>query len=112
MNVARLSTMALNERLTVFSGPGFTAGFARDFHREDFVSDSKSEDDLGPIAALSVTGGLLLTFDRAVSLAFSLSAESGIHIRRNAASGVGIMALYRNGLYRTAYPELSIIVRL
>lgn len=111
-NISRFGTVGSGDRLTFFAGPGFSAGYVRDFDREDFDFDAKNASVHGPMAALSATAGIRLAFDRAVSLGFSLTAEAGILVHKDADTSAKILAAYKNGLMRTVYPELSIILAL
>lgn len=111
-NVSKLGMYDIGEGFSLFAGPGFTAGYARDFHLDDFLVDSKETHERGIVAALSATGGLNIAFDRAISLAFSLTAEAGIHIRKDRETSGNVLSIYKNGVYRFVYPEVSIILAL
>lgn len=112
LNITRFGLSETMGGITFFAGPGFTIGHVRDFNRDDFVPSPDSFHGQGFTAALSATGGMRLSFDRSVSLAFSLSAETGIHIRKDRETSGNVLAVYKNGLYRLLFPEISIIIDL
>lgn len=103
-------------RMQFYAGPGLCLGYVRDHDKgRGFDLVSLTADNPGVMAAVSAGAGCRFDFGGRVALDLSLTAEAGVHIRRNeqerqyAAASVSI---YNNGLLQALYPQFSILFRL
>ena len=79
-------------------GPGVSLGYVKDYN---------TQNSPGAVLGLTGTVGWLFKFNRKVSLDLSWTLEAGMHLRQE--NGVGRLSLYKNGIYRFPFPQLTII---
>lgn len=95
---------------TIYLGPGFTTGYAKDFEKSYFQDITKPlEKNHGFIAALSGTGGCRIGFQRHIELDLSMTLEAGLFFRRDEKGSNLHVGLYKNGIFEALYPQLSIV---
>lgn len=88
--------------LHLYAGPGMSIGY---------VHDNK-KGNTGHIAALSGSISCTADFGRRITLNLGFSTEFGLHLRRDENFDIINLALYKNGLIQSFYPQLSILFRL
>ena len=102
--------------MTFYAGPGVCAGYVRDHDKGrgiDFTS--LMSDNQGLMFALSEEAGCRFDFGGSVALDLSLTAEAGIHIRRNEREqnyAATYVSIYNNGLMQALYPQLTILFKI
>jgi len=100
----------------LYAGPGITAGFVRDHDKGRGIDlSSLVADNPGLIFALSGGAGFRFGFGGKVALDLSLSADAGIHIRRNEKEHgytAASLSVFNNGLLQVLYPQLTILFAL
>lgn len=79
-------------------GPGVSLGYVKDYNVQNRP---------GVILGLTGTAGWLFKFNRKVSLDLSWTLEAGMHLRQE--GGKNRLSLYKNGIYRFPFPQLTII---
>ena len=102
-----------NALLSFYAGPGVSAGYLRDAElgiHENHLVPLKHKP--GFMLALSGTVGSHLHFSRKLSLDISLTADLGIHMRRDETLNSIGLNLYKNGIFQALYPQLSILYSL
>lgn len=120
VNASRYYTLGQSARGDInyrfYAGPGVTAGYVRDHDKGrgiDLVS--LFGDNEGVALALSGGGGCLFDFGGRVCLDLSLTADIGVHIRRNEDERgyfAPSLSIYNNGLIQALYPQLTILFKL
>lgn len=120
VNASRYYTLGQSGRGDIkyrfYAGPGVTAGYVRDHDKGrgiDLVS--LFGDNEGVALALSGGGGCLFDFGSRVCLDLSLTADIGVHIRRNEDERgyfAPSLSIYNNGLIQALYPQLTILFKL
>lgn len=90
-----------------YVGPGISAGYVHDFEK-DYLTDfyKALSKNAGAVLALSGTGGCRFSFNKAIMLDLSFTIEAGMHLRRE--NGSTKLSLYKNGIFQTIYPQLTI----
>lgn len=96
-------------RLGIFAGPGVSAGFVKDYEPGYALDITRNH---GLCAALCGDIGLRVRFSRGVSLGLSFQAELGFHMRRDDDMRANNLAIYKNGLVQSFWPNLSILFDL
>lgn len=102
--------------IKMYTGPGITAGFVRDHDKGRGIDmTSLTSDNQGVVFAASGDIGWLFDFGGLVSLDLSLTAEAGVHVRRNEKEKgywSPSLSIYNNGFMQALYPQLTILFRL
>jgi len=93
----------------LYAGPGLSIGYVSD--NEQGGHDGKKAvllQNKGVAGAMSARFGSSFVFGRKISLDVSLTADVGLHIRRQEQKDALLVTFYKNGIYRSFYPELRI----
>lgn len=83
------------------AGPGLSLGYCSDYQKED----------LGAVGALTGTAGILMDFDRRVSINISMTSKFGMQLLKNG-NGKLDLSFYKYGVLQTLLPQISIYIRL
>lgn len=86
-------------RWEIYAGPGASLGWVRD----------NGCDNFGAMVALHGAVGFRMAFDRGIGIDIGFGADLGIHLEN--ANDTVYLKIYRNGLYRLPYPQLTISYR-
>lgn len=98
--------------LIAYAGAGAIVGYVRDFEEGVFkYPRNEFEKEMGLAVGLCGSLGLILDYDRNMSLGFSISPIIGAHIRQESYAPVTKITLYKNGLIQTILPKISIMYR-
>jgi hypothetical protein len=97
----------------LFSGPGATIAYTRDYekgyyNREHFGPFEKNP---GVVLALSASFGCRFVFRRRIELQLSWLLETGLHLRQDEELPQTKVSFYRNGVLRAPYPILHVTYR-
>lgn len=93
-----------------YLGPGFTTGYAKDYEKSYFQDITiPLEKNHGFIAALSGTAGCRIGFLRHIELDLSMTLEAGLFFRKDEKASNLHVGLYKNGIFESFYPQLSIV---
>ncbi len=102
--------------MTLYAGPGISAGFVRDHDKRRGIDfSSLMSDNQGLMFALSGDAGCRFDFDGRVALDLSFTAEAGVHVRRNEREQnypATYLSVYNNGLMQVLYPQLTILFNI
>ena len=102
--------------MTLYAGPGISAGFVRDHDKRRGIDfSSLMSDNQGLMFALSGDAGCRFDFDGRVALDLSFTAEAGVHVRRNEREQnypATYLSVYNNGLMQVLYPQLTILFKI
>lgn len=94
----------------LYVGPGCTLGYVKDFevnyYRDTSVPLMKNH---GVVAALSGTFGCRFEFGRRILIDLSFCLDAGLHIRKDEEMGNISVGLYKNGIFQTPYPQVTIL---
>lgn len=88
---------AKGNRYIWYAGPGVTAGVVRDF-----------QSVMGVIGGLRGNVGFRTIFRDHFVVAAGFSADIAFHARQSAEKGTIEMKFYKNGVFRTMYPEVRL----
>ncbi|MBQ6556054.1 MAG: hypothetical protein IJL86_00750 [Bacteroidales bacterium] len=99
--------------LTLYAGPGLSAGYVHDHDKGRGVDLSALvADNQGFVFALSGDFGMRFEFPGAVVLNLSWTAEAGLHLRENERfKDSSNLSIYNNGFIQSLYPQLGILYR-
>lgn len=86
----------------IYAGPGISVGYVHD----------RGKGNPGFVGALSGTAGLHADFGRNISLQFGFTAEFGLHYRTDERFDIKDLSFYKNGIFESLYPELTIYFKL
>lgn len=93
-----------------YFGPGFSAGYVKDYEKSYFQDITVHlTNNHGFVAALSGTGGCRFNFTKHIELDLSFTLEAGLHIRKDEKQDNIHVGLYKNGIFESFYPQLSIL---
>ena len=105
-----LEVLENNVSYSLYAGPGFSTGLVRDFEKNYYQDLSHPlEKNPGFIAALSGIFGCRFGFRNRIVLDLSFTLEAGLHIRKDESGGNAQVSLYKNGIFESFYPQLSIL---
>ncbi len=97
---------------TLHGGPGFLTGYVHDYERHYFTSDGATEKNMGIVAAMSGSIGVLTDFyNHRLSIDVGFRIDPGMHIRRDSGNGAVLLSLYKRGIYYSLCPQLCIYYR-
>lgn len=95
-----------------YAGTGAMIGYVRDYEKGIFKSPRKEfEKEMGWAIGMCGSLGIILDYDRNISLGFSINPIFGAHIRQEQYAPVIKLSLYKNGLMQTVLPKISIMYR-
>ena len=83
-----------------YSGPGVAAGYVKD-----------NAKDFGIMGGLYANFGLIVDFRRNVTICLGWSAEVAFHLKNSDKPDYEVLTIYKNGIYRSHFPELRILYR-
>ena len=93
----------------LYLGAGGAAGYVHDFETPKKVSEiSYLRNSMGICAAAAGDAGLRAEFSGRLALDLSFELEAGMFVGKDE-NGSTKLGLYKNGLYHTIYPQLSIL---
>lgn len=93
-----------------YVAPGFSAGYVHDFEKSIIGGTAgKLQKASGFMAAISCTVGCCIHFPRHMELDISLETDAGMHIRQDRNISDFRLNIYKNGLIRTIYPQITIM---
>ena len=96
-----------------YAGAGAASGYVHDFERGFFnKTNIELTRERSVMAALSGNIGAHAEFGRRLSLELSFRADVGIAMRRNRSNGAMLLSFYKNGIFQTLYPQLTLLFRL
>jgi len=96
-----------------FAGAGASTGYVHDFEAGFFRKTNRElQRERSVMVALAGDAGVHADFGRRISLELSFTANLGIAMRRNRSNGAMLFSFYKNGVFQTLYPQISIMFRL
>ncbi|MCR5352554.1 MAG: hypothetical protein K6E35_08720 [Bacteroidales bacterium] len=98
--------------MSLHAGAGGLLGYVHDWEEGIFSAiERQLQHSAGFAAGLAGNVGLRLDFDRRLSLDLSFTTAPGIHLRTDKETGAVILSFYKNGLYRSYFPQINILYR-
>ena len=97
----------------MFSGPGVSAAYTRDYEAGYYDRDFHGSfvKNQGAMLALSASFGGRFIFNRQLELQLSWLLETGVHIRKDEELPQTVVSFYKNGLFKAPYPILHVTYR-
>ncbi|MBO6169681.1 MAG: hypothetical protein J6O51_06885 [Bacteroidales bacterium] len=120
MNFSRLYVFSRKPHdgysISLYAGPGLSAGYVRDHDKgRGWDISSLMSDNQGIMLGISGGAGCRFDFGTRVALDLSLTAEAGLHLRRNESEknySATNLSIYNNGLLQAIYPQLTFLLKL
>lgn len=98
--------------LIAHAGAGAMTGYVKDYEKGVFDSPRDSfKEEMGWAVGLCGTLGIILDYDRNISLGFNLNAIAGIHIRQESYAKNIKLSLYKNGIINSMMPRICVMYR-
>ena len=97
--------------ILLHAGAGAMAGYVKDYEKGIFDSSRDFIEEMGMAVGLCGVLGIILDYDRNISLGFNINTIAGIHIRQESYAKNIKLSLYKNGLINSFMPRICLMYR-